>query len=368
MKIQSLFILLSITGISFGQRVEKTGIINVESNFYSGKEFAIQGGIYSVSNDYNDFNYSDTVGTLMNSTKFLTGSSVKYKISVKVKYPHPFQISYFDKLERAGTGSHYFFVGNNEVNIKLGDLTKQKDVLVGKLSKENREYLNLQNLYKKYVNKQTGEIYDLAGKLDVLKKYISQNPNSIVALWDLVLNYISSIRHSADQRKVLNDIQYFSDEIKGTKTFQALTNRINQDLQSAEGEQMPNIFLKGHDSLFTVVSKNKYTLVDFWFTGCQPCLKQFAPLQKIYDVNKQKGFEIIGISTDGKKEVSKWQEVIFKFNLTWIQYLDTGGVETEKQIYFYGYPTNFLLDTNGKILKKNISPADLALYLRKNLQ
>ena len=77
---------------------------------------------------------------------------------------------------------------------------------------------------------------------------------------------------------------------------------------------------------------------------------------------------IYNFNFSGKKEVSKWQEVIFKFNLTWIQYLDTGGVETEKQIYFYGYPTNFLLDTNGKILKKNISPADLALYLRKNLQ
>jgi thiol-disulfide isomerase/thioredoxin len=247
----------------------------------------------------------------------------------------------------------------------LGDLSKEKDVLYGELTKENREYLKLQNLYKKFVNKQTGEIYDLAGKLEVLKRYISRNPNSFVALWDLALNYYQ-VKREGDKRKVLAIVQYFSDGVKNTKTFQALTNNIIHDLQLVEGKRMPNIFIKGNDSLLSVVSKNKYTLVDFWFSSCQPCLNQFGKLQKIYANNKLKGFEIIGISTDRKEKVSQWKEVIFKFNLTWIQYLDAGGVEANK-LYILGFPTNFLLDRNGKILKKDISPDDLEKFLDHQL-
>ena len=365
MKIHSLLILLLIPGVGLGQSVEKIGSINVESNFYLGSKFVIQGGIFSDSNSYNDFTYTDTGSTLMNSAKLLKGSSKENKIGIKASYPHPFQICYLDTLTGAISCSHYFFVGNNKVSIKLGDLSKEKGVLSGELSKENREYLKLQNLYKKFVNKQSGEIYDLAGKLEVMKRYISQNPNSIVALWDLALNYYN-VRREADERKVLAIVQYFSEGVKDTKTFQALTNNIIHDLQLAEGNRMPNIFFKGNDSLLSVVSKNKYTLIDFWFSGCQPCLKQFDKLQQIYDNNKQKGFEIIGISTDSKKYVSQWKEVILKFNLTWIQYLDAGGVEAKK-LYIIGFPTNFLLDRNGKILKKDISPADLEKFLDSQL-
>lgn len=365
MKIQLLLISLSITGVGFGQSVEKVASISVESKFYLGKDFVIQGGILSDSNRYNDFTYTDTVSTIMNTAKLLKGSSEAYKIGIKASYPHPFQIGYLDTLTGGISLSHYFFVGNNEVSVKLGDLSTEKDVLSGKLSKENREYLKLQNLYKEFVNRQTGEIYDLAGKLEVLKRYISQNPNSLVALWDLALNYYN-VRREADQRKILTIVQNFSDGVKDTKTFQALTNNIIHDLQLAEGNRMPNIFLEGTDSLLSIVSKNKYTLIDFWFSGCQPCLKQFDTLQKIYDDNKQKGFEIIGISTDSKKNVSHWEEVILKFKLTWIQYLDTGGVEAKK-LYIMSFPANFLLDRNGKILKKDISPADLEIFLDNQL-
>jgi len=365
MKIQSLFFLLSITGIGFGQSMKKVGSINVESNFYLGREFFIQGGIFSESNDYNDFNYTDTFSTMMNSAKLLKGRSVEYKIGIMASYPHPFQFAYVDTLRQVGASSHYFFVGNNKVSIKLGDLSKEKDVLSGILTKENKEYLKLQNLYKKFVNRQTGEICDLGGKLEMLKQYISKNPNSFVALWDLALNY-SQVKSEGDKRKILTIVQYFSDGIKDTKTFEALTNNIIHDLQLAEGNRMPNIFFKSNDSLLSVVSKNKYTLIDFWFSTCQPCLNQFDKLQKIYDNNKQKGFEIIGISTDSKEKVSQWKEVISKFNLTWIQYLDAGGVEANK-LYIIGFPTNFLLDTNGTIIKKDISPEDLNFFLKANL-
>ncbi|MBS1572306.1 MAG: TlpA family protein disulfide reductase [Bacteroidetes bacterium] len=365
MRLLTVLIFLSITGICFGQTTEKIGSINIESNFYLGSRFVIQGGIYSDSNDYNDFKYTDTVSTLMNSAKFLKGSSKEYNICILTSYPHPFQIGYLDTLTGTIAYSHYFFVGNNRVTIKLVDLFKEKDIIIGNLSKENREYLYLQNLYKRFVNKQTGEIYDLAGKLQVMKKYILKNPNSIVALWDLSLNYYN-IRSENDKRNILNTLQSFSDRVKDTKTFKALNNSIIHDLQLVEGNQMPNIFLGGKDSLLSIVSKRKYTLVDFWFSYCTPCIAQFPYYKKLYDSNKVNGFEILAISVDAKKDEINWQNTIAKFKLNWLQFLDTDGKETEK-IFIKKYPTNFLLDNKGLILKKDISPDDLDLFLKNNL-
>ena len=366
MKTISFLLLTILTSVGYGQKSGTgSGSIDVESKSYLGSKLIIQGGIISESDRYNDFVYTDTVSTFMKSAKFLTGSSEEYKIGIIASYPHPFQISYFDTSTQSGTSSHYFFVGNNKVSIKLGDLFKEKDVLSGRISKENREYLKLQNQYKKFVNNQTGEIYNLAGKLEVLKQYISRNPNSIVALWDLALNYYL-VRSEVDKRKVLAIIQNFSNEVKETKTYQGLTNVIGQDLELAEGTRIPNIFLKGNDSLLSIVSKNKYTLIDYWFLGCSPCIAQFPHYKEIYDSNKVNGFEMIGISVDSRKDEANWQNLIAKSKLNWLQYLDPGGKESEK-LYIRKFPTNFLLDNRGLIIKKDISLEDLALFLKNNL-
>jgi thiol-disulfide isomerase/thioredoxin len=284
---------------------------------------------------------------------------------IETKYPHPFQIGYLDTLSGAVTYSHYFFVGNSKVKINLEDLFKEKDVLRGKLSKENKEYSKLQDIYKAYVNRQTGEVYNLSGKLEVIRLYILENPESFVALWDLVLNY-NWIKSEGDRRRVLTVIQNFSSSIQNTKTFRALSNKIVNDLQLAEGGRMPNIIFDGNDTLLSVVSKNRYTLVDFWFTSCQPCLNQFGKFKSIYEKNRHKGFEIIGVSIDDKERTFQLQEVIRKFDLSWVQFRDPGGVEASR-LFIVGYPANFLLDKDGKIVKKDISPEDLGKYLENEL-
>lgn len=354
-----------ISVIGLAQRVSKIGSIHIKSNFYIGRDIIIQGGVASKFNDYNDFRYSDTFSTIMSSAKLIKSIPEEYKIGIRESYPHPFQISYFDQLRQEGASSYYFFVGNNNVDIKLKDLHKEKNMLTGKLSKENTEYLTIQNLYRKFVNSQTGEIYDLAGKLAVMQQYISQNPNSIVALWDLVLNYYL-IKHDPDQRKVLKIIQNFSDKVKSTKTFQAFTKNILGDLQLVEGKRMPNFFFEGHDSLFTFVSNNKYTLIDFWFSRCAPCITQFEPLKFQYEKYQGKGFTIIGISVDMLKNKNIMENVLKEKGINWINLWDIDGSISYKN-YIHSFPTNFLLDNAGKIIKKDISMEELDDFLKKNL-
>ncbi len=53
--------------------------------------------------------------------------------------------------------------------------------------------------------------------------------------------------------------------------------------------------------------------------------------------------------------------------LPWPQYLDENGTVT-KQLSISIWPSNFLIDENGVIIQKNISPQDLELFLKANMK
>ena len=61
--------------------------------------------------------------------------------------------------------------------------------------------------------------------------------------------------------------------------------------------------------------REKYTLVDFWFSHHGPCIRQFDELRYLYNTYKPKGFEIIGISTDDEKYIGDWKGIIKQYNL-----------------------------------------------------
>lgn len=49
------------------------------------------------------------------------------------------------------------------------------------------------------------------------------------------------------------------------------------------------------ESLF---SDNAVTVVNFWFTGCKPCVAELSKLNELNDAIKSKGGEVIGINTE----------------------------------------------------------------------
>lgn len=67
-------------------------------------------------------------------------------------------------------------------------------------------------------------------------------------------------------------------------------------------------------------ARNKYTLIDFWYSSCSPCIGQFPDLKNLYVKNAEKGFNIIGISTDGRKYKNDWLLAIKKYGLDWTHY------------------------------------------------
>jgi len=115
------------------------------------------------------------------------------------------------------------------------------------------------------------------------------------------------------------------------------------------------------------IIKGKYTLVDFWFSHCGPCIAQFPTIRNMYAKYKDAGFDVIGISIDKTTNKKDWLDAIAKHEVSWKQYWDIDGMEAGR-FFFDTYPTSFLLDNKGRIIKKNILLEELEIWLSKNLK
>jgi thiol-disulfide isomerase/thioredoxin len=113
--------------------------------------------------------------------------------------------------------------------------------------------------------------------------------------------------------------------------------------------------------------KGKYVLVDFWASWCGPCRKENPNVVAAYRKYHEKGFEIIGVSLDDKKE--PWLNAIHKDGLAWTHVSDLKGWQNEVALEYAvkSVPTSFLVGPDGKIIGKNLRGEALQQELEKLL-
>lgn len=198
-----------------------------------------------------------------------------------------------------------------------------------------------------------------------LLAYAKMNPDSKIAFWNL-------IRLMGWGYEPIFDSIYssFSNTLREGYAGKVLGERLKIGKLLSVGQPFPiincqnNINEKLSSSLFL---RNKYTLVDFWYSGCNPCRRQFPNMLDLYKQYSNNGFEIVGISVDKIANKPDWERVIAENKLTWKQYWDKNGTEAHRLSIFVS-PTNFLIDNTGKIVSKNISMEELEEFLREKLK
>lgn len=209
-----------------------------------------------------------------------------------------------------------------------------------------------------------GVFIDKGEKIDsLLISYINQHADSYVALWFLIERF-SRFGHTELRERALSS---FLPALK--KSY--IWNLLQEDMENAvikTGKSFPKLKLKGPDlkAKELRLPEAQYTLIDFWFSRCIPCLKSYPKLKEIYEKYHKKGFEIIGISVDLTKYISLWQERIAEHGLIWPQYLDENE-ENAKRIAIREYPSYILLDKHGKIIKRIDSLEELEEFLSVSL-
>lgn len=215
-------------------------------------------------------------------------------------------------------------------------------------------------------NKSTQEVSSVLGQnKEGLLTYTKHHPSSYVAMWELVDRMGNGYDPTFDSIHIA-----LSPDLKSTYTGKRIAQRLKSAKVTAIGQTFPRLNLV--DTANRAVSvpsinRSKYTLVDFWFSHCGPCLSEFPKLRELHSLYREKGFTIVGISIDKQADTTAWRKVIRDKELTWSQYLDLAGKLTTNDLSIQLFPTNFLLDEHGVIIKKNIRPEELSKFLSEKI-
>ncbi len=124
-----------------------------------------------------------------------------------------------------------------------------------------------------------------------------------------------------------------------------------QKFPAFEGKDLDGNPVKS-DELF---SGNAVTVVNFWFTTCNPCVGELAELDALNKELAEKGGALIGVNTftlDGDEAaISEAKDVLAKKGATYQNvYFDSDGEAGKFTTNIFAYPTTYVVDRNGNIV------------------
>ena len=124
-----------------------------------------------------------------------------------------------------------------------------------------------------------------------------------------------------------------------------------QKFPAFEGKDLDGNTVKS-DELF---SGNTVTVVNFWFTTCNPCVGELSELDALNKELAKKGGALIGVNTftlDGDEAaISEAKDVLAKKGVTYQNvYFDSDGEAGKFTTNIFAYPTTYVVDRNGNIV------------------
>ena len=128
-----------------------------------------------------------------------------------------------------------------------------------------------------------------------------------------------------------------------------------QKFPAFEGKDLDGNTVKS-DELF---SGNAVTVVNFWFTTCNPCVGELSELDALNKELAKKGGALIGVNTftlDGNEAaISEAKDVLAKKGVTYQNvYFDSDGEAGKFTTNIFAYPTTYVVDRSGNIVGEPI--------------
>ena len=230
---------------------------------------------------------------------------------------------------------------NDELNKKLDDLYQQ----------ENQLFADHKDAWDKafgLMNKNTAGDTKNENYADVLASTVESNKDSF------------SEEEYETLSKDIETIRGIEEEIAKLEKESAASE--SSDNASSKSDESTGVFkgfkgkdLNGNDVDESLFAKNKVTVVNFWFSGCKPCVGELSKLNELNEKLKEMGGEVVGINTDTldnneagikeAKEILKAQGASYK-NLTF----DSNSTVGKYAGNIMAFPTTVLVDKDGNIV------------------
>ena len=124
-----------------------------------------------------------------------------------------------------------------------------------------------------------------------------------------------------------------------------------QKFPAFEGKDLDGNTVKSSE----LFAKNAVTVVNFWFTTCNPCVGELAELDTLNKELAEKGGSLIGVNTftlDGDEAaISEAKDVLAKKGATYQNvYFASDGEAGKFTTNIFAYPTTYVVDRNGNIV------------------
>lgn len=226
----------------------------------------------------------------------------------------------------------------NDTDAKLNDLYQQ----------ENQIFADHEDVWNKAFGMMNKSTADPSGNYaDYLAGVVESNKS---AFTDDELKTLTA------DIETIRDIEKQIAEIENKNAASASSD--TQDSSNSDASPFKNFSGKDFDgnavdgSLF---SNNAVTVINFWFTGCKPCVAELSKLNELNDAIKSMGGEVVGINTetfDGNKTAIKEAKTLLKSqgakyrNLSIDSSSDAGKYASD----IMAFPTTILVDRNGNIV------------------
>lgn len=305
---------------------------------------------------------------------YITNGKVNFKGSVK----EPRRAALFVEYSNDWL---YFWLENEKIDIiaekwkfkEVGTVLgssnqKLEDVLLGRISPKWKEKDSIDQLsFDETLSRSEMDAVLFARKnayadiTEITKSFIEEFPNSLAALSALEKGGMYFGKSESARLYAL-----LSEESKKSEYGKSIKKFIGDRPVLIIGDKYVDFEQKDTTGKSVKISEKlgKYTLIEFWASWCGPCRKMTPELQREYKKHKNKGFTIVGVSLDSKKE--DWLKAIDKDKIVWDNMSALNGRDNfvTKAYHITSIPDNILLDENGIIIGRKLSGAKLANTLK----
>ena len=146
-------------------------------------------------------------------------------------------------------------------------------------------------------------------------------------------------------------------------------NKFREDIENAKKVELgcfsPNFKLKDLSGKeYSLDSfKGKYIFLEFSASWCGWCKKEIPFVRAAYNELKDKNIAFVTVNMDTTRE--KWEGDVTKENIEWFCLSNLEGMNSDlaKSFNIHGIPACFVIDPNGKIIKKDIRGTEVLKYL-----